>query len=413
MSFAWGKFSPKAIDFVLNSNARINVAVGAVRSSKTINTILRWIEYTQTAPPGELLMIGKTERTLKRNVLDPIQSMIGTEAYKYNRGEGEVTIGDRRIYVVGANDESSVGRIQGLTAAGALGDEVTLWPENFWAMLLSRLSVPGAKGFFTLNPDHPFHWFKTSYLDRASELNMKVWHFVLGDNPNLDPQYVEDLKKEYVGLWFKRYILGLWVLAEGAIYDMWQDDLEGNLFDDSDMPTGLLSTAVRYIVVDYGTTNPMVFGDVYDNGINCWQYDEYYWDSAKTGRQKTDSQYADDLVEFVARNPLNDPVYVVLDPSAASFRAELRQRGISVRDADNDVLDGIRVTSSAIQNRIYRVHADNCPNLRREINGYVWDPKAKFRGVEQPIKINDHAVDMMRYFIKTTIRPWRLLVDAA
>jgi PBSX family phage terminase large subunit len=269
-------------------------------------------------------------------------------------------------------------------------------------MLLSRLSVAGAKFFGTTNPDSPYHWLKVNYLDRAGELDLRSWHFSLEDNLNLDPAYVEALKKEYVGLWYKRFILGLWVLAEGAIYDMWDD--EENLFDDETAPPGLKYIARRFISIDYGTANPMVFLDIWDDGKTAWQVDEYYYDSRKTGRQKTDAQYADDLEKFIGDDV---PDGIILDPSAASFRAELRQRGYRVMDADNDVLDGIRVTAAMIGRRLYRVH-ERCMNTRQEIASYVWDEKARERGAEQPVKVNDHACDAIRYFCKTMIKPWRL-----
>lgn len=400
----WGLFSKVALNSIEDSNARLNIWEGAVRSSKTVCSIIRWLAYVKDGPEGDYLMIGKTERTLKRNILDIIEDIVGSSSFSLNRGLGELYIGGRRIYLCGASDERSEGKIRGLTLAGAYGDELTLWPESFWTMLLSRLSVPGAKLFGTTNSDSPYHYIKTNYLDRVDELDLKDFHFQLEDNLNLDPPYVESLKREYVGLWYKRFILGLWVLAEGAIYDMWDDD--ENLFENCDIPVTLQQKGLRTIAIDYGTTNPMAFLDIYDDGTNLWQMNEFYYDSSKAGYQMTDGQYADKLVEFIKGGP--DPGYIILDPSAASFRAELRTRGFVIKEADNEVLDGIRVTAAAIKNRIYRVHKTNCPNTRKELAGYVWDDKAKLRGVEQPLKTSDHAMDAMRYYCKTMLRPWRL-----
>jgi PBSX family phage terminase large subunit len=267
--------------------------------------------------------------------------------------------------------------------------------------------VEDAKAFFTFNPDSPLHYLKKDYIDRAGELDLKAFHFELADNLNLPPKYIEDLKKEYTGLWYKRFVLGLWVLAEGAIYDMWSD--EENLFDDSTQPLGLKNSATRYIACDYGTTNPMAFGDWWDDGTNLWMTREYYWDSKERGRQKTDSQYGDDMDAFVAGDSGDDPrpVAIILDPSAASFRAELISRGYVVKSADNEVLDGIRVTSTAIGRRIVRVH-ERCGNTRAELAGYCWSEGARQRGVEEPLKIKDHAADSLRYLVKTILPSWRL-----
>jgi len=220
------QFSPKQINSLVNSTARINIWEGAVRSGKTFVSIIRWLSFLANweGQNQNFLMVGKTERTLKQNILDPIQDLVGEKNFKLSRGTGEVYIYGIRCYIVGANDERAEGKIRGLTLAGAYCDEITLYPESFFKMLLSRLSVPGAKLFGTTNPDSPFHWLKTDYLDREGELDLKRFHFVLDDNPNLPPEYVENLKKEYTGVWYKRFILGEWVLAEGLVYDMFNPD---------------------------------------------------------------------------------------------------------------------------------------------------------------------------------------------
>ncbi|WP_062306600.1 PBSX family phage terminase large subunit [Alicyclobacillus sendaiensis] len=402
MSFTWGRFSDKQMASIRDSTARLNIWEGAVRSGKTIASMVRWLDYIATGPPGDLLMVGKTERTLKRNILDVLEQILGPRLYRYNKGEGEVYICGRKIYVAGANDERAEGKIRGMTLAGAYGDELTLWPENFFKMLLSRLSVPGAKLFGTTNPDSPYHWLKEQYLDNA-ELDMTSWSFTLDDNPNLDPAYVESLKREYTGLWYKRFILGLWVMAEGAVYDMWDDTL--NTFADDDMPPGLKTVARRYVSVDYGTQNATVFLDCLDDGDTLWVVNEYYHSGREHGRQKEDAEYADDLIRFVGADR---PRFVIVDPSAASFKVALRRRGFLVKSAENDVLEGIRMTSTMIAKRKLRVNRDRCKNLIKEISGYVWDEKAAERGQEKPVKQNDHAVDAMRYLVATVVSPRRL-----
>lgn len=392
MSFNWGLFSHKQLDVIANSTARINVLDGSVRSGKTIASLVAWIMFVSEAPPGELLMVGKTERTLKRNILDVLEQIVGFKYFKYSLGAGEATLFGRRIYLVGANDLRSEGKIRGLTLVGAYGDEIALWPESFFTMLLSRLSVPGARFIGTTNPDSPYHWLKTSYLDRVGELGLRRWHFSLEDNPNLDPAYVEALKKEYVGLWYKRFISGLWVQAEGAVYDMWDDAI----YAVDEVP----SQFTRYYVgVDYGTSNPTVFLLVGQHEDKLYVIDEYYWDSAERGRQKTDAEYSRDLREFIKGRY---PQAIVIDPSATSFITQLRRDGVRmIRHANNSVLDGIRTVAALLPQKRLFVYRERCSNLLREFTAYVWDPQAQKRGEDRPLKQNDHALDALRYVVHT------------
>lgn len=392
MSFTWGRFSRKQLDVIANATARLNILDGSVRSGKTIASLVAWIMFVAEAPPGELLMVGKTERTLKRNVLDPLEQMVGSKYFKLNRGAGEAMIFGRRIYLAGANDERAEGKIRGMTIVGAYGDEITLWPESFFTMLLSRLSVPGARFIGTTNPDSPYHWLKVNYLDRVGELSLKSWHFTLEDNLNLAPAYVEALKKEYTGLWYKRFILGLWVQAEGAVYDMWDDKLHAV----DELP----QTFERfYVGVDYGTNNPTVFLLIGQVGDKLYVIDEYYWDSKKTGRQKTDAEYSNDLRQFITGRI---PRAIIIDPSAASFITQLRRDGIGpIKQADNTVLDGIRNVASFLTGGRLFVYKHKCPNLLKEFSSYVWDAKAQAKGEDKPVKQNDHCLDALRYVVQT------------
>ncbi|MCG8401380.1 MAG: PBSX family phage terminase large subunit [Firmicutes bacterium] len=388
-SFKWGLFSPKGLQSIDESTARLNIWEGAVRSSKTICSIVRWLEYIKDGPPGDYLMTGKTERTLKRNILDPLEQIVGNKRFRYNRGMGEAYLAGRRIYVAGAADERAEGKIRGMTLAGAYGDELTLWPESFFKMLLSRLSVPGAKFFGTTNPDSPYHWLQAEYLKKEG-LDLRSWHFMLEDNPNLDPVYVGALKKEYAGLWYKRFILGLWVLAEGAIYDMWDEDVH------------LIECPAKHqeygVAIDYATATVMTFGLYGITGNKVYLIREYYYDAKKKGRQKTDSEFAGDFKVF-----LGDivPRNIYLDPSATSFKAELRKAGYNqVKDADNDVLNGIRLVATFLNTGRFFVDR-SCQETAKEFASYVWDPKAQERGEDKPLKQNDHAMDRNRYFIFT------------
>jgi PBSX family phage terminase large subunit len=402
MAFNWGKWSDRAYDSILESVARINVWDGSVRSGKTISSIVRWSEVIRKAPEGvNLLMVGKTYKTLKRNIIDVMIDMFGTDNARYNSGTGMFYFFGREVECIGAVDESSEGRIRGATFYAAYGDEVSLWPESFFKMLLSRLSLPGAKFFGTTNPDSPYHWLKVDYLDREHELSLRRFHFTLEDNPNLDPFYVRELKKEYTGLWFKRFILGLWVLAEGAVYDMWDEEKHGIDFKKliaEKEAAGLKQIWRQFVACDYGTSNPTTFGlFTYVTKLPAYLTREYYYDSVRAGRQKTDSEYADDMTKWL--NGVR-PMMIYVDPSAASFIAELRKRKYNVIPANNDVLDGIRFVASLLLNGLFKVDK-RCVNSIQEFASYVWDEKAQKRGEDKPIKEHDHCMDMIRYGLFT------------
>ncbi|HWQ65240.1 MAG TPA: PBSX family phage terminase large subunit [Methanospirillum sp.] len=384
------KLSNKALQFLAADHPRLTFLEGAVRSGKTILSILSWIFFIIAfSGPGPFLMVGKTERTLMRNVLDPMIKILGQKSVVMNRYDGVLyvqVLGGKTLYLAGANDERSEGKIRGLTLAGAYCDEVTLYPESFFTMLLSRLSEPGSKLFATMNPDSPYHWMKTRYLDHAGEIGAAVWHFLLDDNKALDPEYVIALKREYTGLWFQRYILGLWVLAEGVVYPMWREDLHVKPTPPGDIPHKIIS-------VDYGVNNPAVFllmGRHIPTGrIHVCK--EFYHDST-TSSQWTDSQLANELQTFMTR----DVRYVVCDPSATSFIVELRKRGIRVKEAINDVIPGIQEVSNLLSNDMLAVDP-SCYNLKREFGAYVWDSKAQNRGEDKPVKAHDHCSDCLRY----------------
>jgi PBSX family phage terminase large subunit len=381
-----------------------------VRDGKTFASILRWLEYTaKDAPPGDLYMLAKTISTLKRNIIGPMQEFVGG-AMHYSSAKNEISLFGRTIHTIGAATELAEGCLRGATAAGAYCDEVSLYPESVWVMLLSRLSVPGAKLFATTNPDSPGHWLKANYMDRREALDLKLFEWTLDEavktpeNPAgfLLPEFVNAIKTEYTGLWRKRFIEGLWVLAEGAIYDMFDEEkhiLAEPPFKNPDY----------YIIgVDYGTGNPTCFEMI---GVKrqlkgrrmCWAEHEYYHDSKASSRQKTDAEYAKAMKKFIAKHSLRHgvkpvPVYAIyIDPSAASFKIALEREGIAgVTDADNDVLNGIRTVSSMLYQGRYKL-CRACKHSIREFGGYVWDPKKSQKGIDEPVKTDDHAKDAERY----------------
>lgn len=380
-------------EFLNDSNARINVLVGAVRSGKTFVSLMRWLSYIQEAPQGNLVMIGRTATTIKHNIIDELCDFIGTDA-KYYIGKNELNIWGRRIYLVGASDERAETKIRGSTFSGAYVDEGTLIPESFLTMLLSRLSIPDAKLFITTNTDSPFHWLKKNYLDRKEELNLKIWNFGLDDNPSLTEQFKHDLKLEYRGLWYKRYIDGDWCLAQGTIYDFFDESLHTIMYEPG--------RAREYLVgVDYGTTNPcafILFGYNTEHYPNIWAEKEYYYDSSKHNRQKTDSEYAEDLKRFIEGYAIKG---IYIDPSAASFKLECQRIDIrNIYDAENEVLDGIRFVGSLFNKGMLKI-CKSCPNLIKEMQSYVWDQKSKDRGKDEPLKANDHLCDASRYALFT------------
>lgn len=408
----WGKFGQKALEFILRpieKDARINVLEGAVRSGKTIAMIPKWIEYIKSGPPGLLIMTGVSKDTIYDNVLDDLFDTIGEADYDYNRNTGDLVVYGRRIKVIGAKDEGSEKYLRGKTVAGAYCDEISLMPEKFFKQLLNRMSVKGAKLYATTNPDTPFHYLYTEYLDpdcaRYKSGMVRVIHLGIDDNPNLDDEYKDFIRNAYAGLWYKRMILGLWCMGEGAIYDMWSD---ANLFDDGDISAGHWGQCQRYIAIDYGVDNPMTFIDIWDDGDTIWIRDEYYYSSRAEengGRQKTNTEYADDLQKFVN----GEYPTILIDPSAASFILEVKGRSIGrVKEADNEVLDGIRKVASLLHQKKIRVHR-KCKMIRMEFESYMWDEKARKLGKEAPLKQNDHCMDPIRYFVNTIIKKWRLV----
>lgn len=373
---------------------RINILHGSVRSGKTWISLVVWAFFVLTSPKDKnYLMTAKTLTTLKRNCLDLLEELVGKNNFTYSVSQKEGRLFGRKIYLEGVNDSTSENKIRGMTLQGAYCDEITLFAENFFEMLLSRLSEPGAKLFGTTNPDSPHHWFKVNYLDRQDELDMLVMSFLINDNTFLDQKYVEELKKEYTGVFYDRFILGLWKIAEGLVYPMF--DETRHVIDELPECTGY---AEYYISIDYGTINPCSMGlwRVEDN--RAIRIKEVYYDSKKTKKQFTDEEYYAKLEELAGDLPIHS---VIVDPSAASFIATIRRHGVfSVHGANNDVLDGIRVTGTLLQNDKL-LFSKQCSDSIREFGIYRWDDKAT---EDRVIKENDHAMDDIRYMCNTILK---------
>lgn len=344
------------------------------------------------APPGDLLMCGKTELTLMRNVLEPL-SRATSGLFAYSVGNHRASFLGRNIYLIGANDEQAERKIRGSTLAGAYPDELTLYPQSFWKMLLSRLRVPGAKLFGTTNPDSPYHYLKTEFIDRKDELDLNYFTWDIDENTYLSPDYVNALKREYTGLWYKRFILGEWVSAEGAVFDFFDEALH--------VRAPQTAPQTFDLSCDYGTSNATAVGLFASSGQAVWLERTYYYDGRQS-RQRTDAEHAD-AVDAEFADIKRHHRYFIVDPSAASFKAELKQRGWNVTDADNDVQGGIRVMGTRMKNGEFFItpHESNRVVIK-QISGYVWDKKAQARGEDKPRKQNDHSVDMCRYRLMLT-----------
>jgi PBSX family phage terminase large subunit len=405
-------FGPKAERFAMRPpelDRPINILEGAVRSGKTWCLHPKALYCCHYNVAGRRVITGVSKQSIYNNVLTDLFNIVGTRNYSYNRNTGELTLCDSKWLVIGAKDEGSERYIRGLTVGVAICDEISLMPRSFFQMLLSRMSPDGARLYATTNPDSPYHWLKADYLDNPELRTKKIlWsdHFTMADNPNLTAEFVEMQKRLYPGFFYQRFIQGLWVIAEGAIYkDSWSDVLLYDLKDEPELLRSPTGHQQRVVAVDYGTTNPMVFLDIYDDGQHFWVVREYYWDSLVEMRQKTDAEYADDLVEFIG---IRGDAKVIIDPSAASFKAEMTKRGIWHVDADNDVNEGIRVASMVLNQRLVRFCRQTVPKTIQEMQTYAWDSKAAQRGDERPLKIRDHGPDAFRYFAKTEVPYWRL-----
>lgn len=373
------------------ADAKINIWEGAVRSGKTYISLWRFVAELAEGPEGEYVLITRTYDSFKRNVLPELTKMIGIDA-KYYKGNRELNVYGKTIHVVGADDERAEAKIRGPTFSGAYVDEITIIPESVFKMLISRCAMRGAKIFGTTNPDSPYHWLKRDYLENNPDV--KNWKFTLDDNPELRPEDREYLKRQYKGLWYQRFIEGKWVQAEGSVYDFFDDKIH------------VINTAPSYssqyfVGVDYGTTNPCAFvliGHDPQKYPNFWVEDEYYYESKIHQRQKTDTEYADDLRKFIHGRPVKA---IYIDPSAVSFRVELQKQGVdNLYEANNEVVDGIRFVSKMLNNGSFKI-LRNCKNLIREFQSYVWDDKAAQRGEDKPKKENDHALDALRYALYT------------
>lgn len=403
---------------------RLSIWSGAVRSGKTIASLVAFLLALAGAPSsGLIVIVGRSLQTIERNIIEPLQdpALFGPLAkhIHHTRGATTAVILGRTVHLIGASDSRAEGRIRGATVSLAMADEITLLPEGFFNQLLARLSVAGARLIGTTNPDSPAHWLRRNFLLRQGELDLGSFHFTLDDNPALPQAYVEALKAEYVGLWYRRFILGEWCAAEGAIFDM---------FDEQVHVVDILPPIRQWLcaAIDYGTTNPLhavLLGMGTDStlyAVNEWRYD-----SKVQRRQMTDAEYTERIRTWLQQVPVPasrradgswlrgvQPHYIVVDPSAASLRTQLHREGLNPVAGNNAVLDGIRLVSSLFASQRLKIARD-CPQLIAELPGYSWDDQAAAKGDDKPIKVADHGVDALRYAAMTTRSLWQHEIQLA
>lgn len=369
---------------------------GAVRSGKTLCMSISFILWSLSAFSGrDFAICGKTVRGVRRNVVSPLLGTLRElgfsvrEKLSANLIEIECDGVKNRYYLFGGRDESSAALIQGITLAGVLFDEVALMPRSFVEQAIARCSVSGSKFWFNCNPEHPGHWFYREWILKRREKNALYLHFRMEDNPSLSKKMLERYKSLYSGAFYRRFVEGKWVAAQGAVYPFMTEEM---------FPDAPQCDFEDYAVsIDYGTVNPASFG-LWGFSRGIWyRINEYYFDSRKQGYQRTDEEHYRELERLCGGRRVST---VTVDPSAASFIEVIRRHGkFSVTPARNNVLDGIRQTAAALKDKRI-VICRNCTDTIREFSLYRWNENS---ANDVPIKENDHAMDDIRYFVATIL----------
>lgn len=410
------RLSKKQKEYIRCANKRWGFKVGAVRSGKSYVDTAFVIPYRmrQVADkPGLVAIFGVSSQTIERNVLEPMREIYGKNLVGSIRsGLGTAMVFGEEVYCIGCEKANAVNRIRGLSLKYAYGDEIAGWNKDVFSMIGSRLDKDYSRFDGACNPEGPSHWFK-KWLDTPN-LDAYIQHYVLFDNPFLPRSFIDSLCNEYMGtVYYDRYILGEWALAEGLIYPMYKDAL-------AEPPEGAELTSYL-LSVDYGTENAFAaLLWAQDARTKVWYgLKEYYYSGRTTGVPKTDEEYADELEEFTApvlkqyaddyqaQLDMDDPfanrrrLLTIVDPSAASFITTLQKRkGFRVKKADNDVSDGIRDVAVSMKNGWIKINP-GMKNTLEELEGYAWDDKHPESGEDKPVKVKDHACDAMRYFVRT------------
>ena len=383
------RLTHKQREFWQNANHRWNIKEGATRSGKTyLDYFLIPKRIRACQGSGLIVLLGNTRGTLNRNILEPMRSIWGEELVGNIGIDNTVMLFGKKCHALGADKVTQVSKLQGAGIEYCYGDEVTTWHEDVFSMLKSRLDKPNSIFDGTCNPDSPNHWL-LKFLE--SDADVFRQHYTIYDNPNLSEEFVRNLEREYRGtVYFDRFILGKWALAEGLIYPM---------FSREKHITDSIPKAGSYFVsVDYGTLNPCSMGLWCVSEREAVRIAEFYHDGREKQKLMTDEEYYLELEKLTEGRFIE---YVVIDPSAASFIETVRRHGrFSVKKARNDVLDGIRYTAGLISADKIKIHS-SCTNTIREFGAYCWDTE---QTEDKPIKQNDHAMDDLRYFCYTIMK---------
>lgn len=386
-----------------DSTATVNLLTGAVSAGKTFIGNMAFPMMVQEAPArGLKVIIGKTKDTAERNVIEPMMEMLPGEV-RHTRGSSICRIFGKDVWVLGANDAKAEGKLRGATVAVAYADELSLYPPGYVEMLLTRLRTPKSRLLATTNPDHPRHTVKVELMDRAVELGYRHWHFGMDDNPSLTDEYKARMRAQFHGLFYDRFIDGKWVAAEGAIYAMLDENKHCRPAPDKSL------WEAAWVGIDYGTSNPTHAVLIVLASDRLWCVAEWQHNGRKSG-QLDDATQSTRLAAWLGGElPDSLGAAVVLDPSAASLRVQMRAHSWpTLRTADNRVSEGIKITSSLLGGGKLMVDKDRCPILWDELCGYVWDDKALDRGEEEePAKVDDHGPDALRYGIMAARPVWR------
>ena len=387
--------SSKQREYLANCKHRWNFKIGATGSGKS------WLDYAVVIPKrlfalrgeGAAVMLGNTQGTLSRNVLDPMREIWGSALVGTIGSDNTANLFGKKVYILGADNRKHVARLQGMTVEYAYGDEVTTWHEEVFQMLKSRLRCRHSFFDGTANPESPYHFLK-AFLESKADVYCQT--STIDDNPFLPPEFVENLKQEYAGtVYYDRFVLGRWAAAGGLVYPFFSADDPRYVVDGFAPKHG---SGGRYFVsIDYGTYNPCSMGLWCVAGGVATRFRESYYDGRKNGRQRTDEEHYAELERLTSGVPVDS---IIIDPSAASFIETIRRHGrYRVRQAENDVLNGIRVTACLLSAGKMQIDR-SCKDSLREFGSYRWDEKKHYDAV---LKEYDHAMDDTRYFAATVL----------
>lgn len=402
-SFHLGAFSEKQMSYIHDSDAFINIAHGSVRSGKTICATFAFLMFVLKSPYKEFMISGKTRDTIERNVVRDLIRMVDGQGYwKYRKFDNYIEIADNKIWLVGFSDEGATEKVRGMTVGGWYADELTSASKSTVEMAITRCSADGAKMFWTMNPDSPYHFIYTDYISNTELLNsgtVKCWHFTLEDNLHLSPRYIEELKrvnrKSQVN--YKRNILGQWVIAEGIIYDSFDETI--HVFHDDH--TSMFDEI--NICCDYGVSTVTTFGVMgivkdTKNGNSYYLQEETYYDASKKGVAQSDSDRVNDIIRLQNKYGLGRRSTIFLPHDAASLKAQCRKDKrirMKVRTYAPDTFKDINRIQDLFNNRRFFIH-ESCKNSITQAQTYCWDTKAQQRGEDKPLKVDDHCPDMWR-----------------